>query len=88
MKPCEHWIDVESRHGGGCMAKGKTVSWGTCRGCPLSTGSEGWPPTLLQRVRLGDKVEAAAKALGIPPCKGCKRRKDLLNGESAVGPLA
>jgi hypothetical protein len=88
MIPCPKWIDVESTDGGGCMDRQEFVAWEACRGCPLNPDPAHFPPTLLQRVRLGDKVEAAAKALGIPPCKGCKRRKDLLNGESAVGPLA
>lgn len=32
------------------------------------------------RLRLGDKVEAVTKAVGIKPCAGCKKRKDWLNG--------
>jgi len=62
-----------------CAAKGKTVSRGVCRGCKLNTCPETWPPTLLERARLGDKVEAVAKALGIEPCGGCRKRKEFLN---------
>ena len=36
----------------------------------------------LQRVRYGDKIERATRAVGIKPCKGCGRRKKMLNGES------
>ena len=35
----------------------------------------------LQTVRLGDKIERATRALGIKPCKGCRKRKKILNGE-------
>jgi hypothetical protein len=62
------------------MEKGKTVSWGTCRHCPLNPDPENFPPSLLQRVRIGDKVEAAAKRMGIEPCGGCRKRKAWLNG--------
>jgi len=36
---------------------------------------------MLQRARLGDKVERVTKAFGIKPCKGCLKRKKILNGE-------
>lgn len=39
------------------------------------------PKTILQRVRLGDKIESITKAFGIKPCEPCKRRQALLNGE-------
>lgn len=32
-------------------------------------------------VRLGDKIEVVASALGVKPCDGCRRRKAWLNGE-------
>lgn len=32
------------------------------------------------RYRLGDKVEAVTRAIGIKPCGSCKKRKDWLNG--------
>ena len=35
----------------------------------------------LQRVRYGDKIERVTKAVGIKPCKGCRKRKKILNGE-------
>ncbi len=37
---------------------------------------------LLKKVRLGDKIEAVTRAVGIKPCAGCKKRKTLLNGET------
>lgn len=37
--------------------------------------------TILQRVRIGDKIESITKAFGIKPCNSCKKRKQILNGE-------
>lgn len=36
-------------------------------------------PFMRQRLGLGDLVEKGTKSLGIKPCKGCNRRKKLLN---------
>ena len=36
---------------------------------------------VLRRIRLGDKIETVATRIGIKPCKGCQKRKKLLNGE-------
>ena len=37
----------------------------------------------LQRVRYGDKIERATRAVGIKPCAGCQKRKKALNGGTA-----
>ena len=35
----------------------------------------------MQKVRYGDKIERATRAVGIKPCAGCQKRKKILNGE-------
>ena len=76
---CAHWEAAKVRGGGYCAAHADTVSLGLCRGCKLNTAPGEWPPTLLERARIGDKVEAVASALGIKPCGGCRKRKEFLN---------
>jgi len=44
--------------------------------------AEHYNPTLLQKMRLGDKVAAVTKAVGVKPCNGCEKRRAKLNGEA------
>ena len=39
---------------------------------------------IMERIRLGDKIERAAKFIGIKACAGCKRRKAWLNGDKHI----
>jgi hypothetical protein len=77
---CAHWTDIGVKHGGRCNLHQKTCSFGVCSVCKDTTEA-GWWRAWLRKVRLGDKVESATKAVGIKPCGGCGNRKTILNGE-------
>lgn len=49
-------------------------------GVPWDVGADALTK-VLRRLRLGDKVAAATKAVGIRPCGGCRKRQRRLNGE-------
>lgn len=61
----------------------------------LATAKELWPQRkemeffcvsesivkrVAKRLQLGTKIEAFTSAVGIKPCEGCKKRKEILNG--------
>lgn len=70
---CKHWSDVGQPRYGRCGIglHGGLPSAGVCRVCqerePIE--SEG----------LGDTIAKATKSVGIKPCGGCKKRRELLN---------
>lgn len=49
-------------------------------GVPWNMGATDFQK-LLRALRIGDKIESAAKKLGIPTCCKCKSRKRKWNGE-------
>ncbi len=80
---CQHWSPIDSPDGGKCGLNARAVSFGVCRICLYNTAFGEWPPakTALQKLRLGTRIANATRAVGIPPCGGCKRRAMKLNGD-------
>ena len=56
------------------------AKWICPHGVPWDVG-EALHTRLLRKAKLGNAVERAARAAGVQPCGGCRRRKALLNGE-------
>ena len=71
------------RHPGNCEIHGHTSN-AQCRICPDNTAPGQFPPavTLLQKARIGTRIAQATAAVGITPCGGCKRRAQILNGDT------
>lgn len=66
---CQHWEDIGRKDSGKCVAGlyGGTPSTSVCNQCPH------------KHAGLGDLIAMAAKAVGIKPCKGCRKRREKLN---------
>ena len=81
---CQHWSPIDSLDGGKCGLNARAVSFGVCRICPDNTAPGEWPlaKTALQKLRLGTRISKATRAVGIKPCGGCKRRAQVLNGDT------
>lgn len=61
---------------GTCPQCGGRVRRGFARQCPAGPLP---PPPRPDPPKLGDRVEAVLKSLGIPTCGGCAGRRDALN---------
>lgn len=67
---CRHWVDAGLDEAGTCSKglHGGSPAIKDCNACPDR-----------RRRGLGDVVNDAAKAVGIPTCGGCKKRQEWLN---------
>lgn len=83
MNPCNHFRDIGVKTGGKCTLHDSTQSFGVCRAC-LDNTEKDWPPAhnILQKAKIGTKIAKMTNAVGIKPCGGCKKRAQLLNGDS------
>jgi len=81
---CQHATPIPEANGAHCALHSRTCSHGVCRACLDNTAPGQWPPasSILQRARIGTRIKKATTAIGIKPCGGCKRRAQILNGDT------
>lgn len=67
---CRHAVNKVCTNKEGIHQCGEAIMWQCCLRCPAYDGPARG---------IGDLVATAAKAVGIAPCGGCQKRREILN---------